>query len=137
MKKLFSLLLLLTLSFTLAGCEDSSEYSYSDFTHLTNFSQIQTQDEEVYLVHYYSLTCSHCELVKPTILEFADTNTKGVKVYFIDAYNVTGTNYVDGMDGTPALLTISNGLIVDMNVGSVNIPLVLEDIEQGQYAYTN
>lgn len=140
MKKLFSLLLLLTLSLTLAGCDDATSddlYSYDDYIHLTNFSQIQTQYEDTYLVYYYSVSCSHCSIIKDIVLEFAESNPNDIAIYLIDAYNVGGTNYVEGMGGTPALLTIVSGQIVDMNVGSLAIPIVIEDIDNGYYSYTD
>ena len=83
------------------------------------------------------MSCSHCSIIKDVVLEFAEGETSDIAIYLIDAYNVAGTNYVEGMTGTPALLTIVGGQIVDMNIGSLAIPITLEDIENGYYSYTD
>lgn len=111
--------------------------AYDSFDRVKNFSDIQTYEEQEYLVYYYTETCPACVDVKMDILEFADSNNAGVKVYFLDAANVNGTNELDYMTGTPSLLTIVNGIIVDFTSGSISIPARLDAINDGSYIYIN
>lgn len=106
---------------------------YSDFTHLTYFEEILTKPEEDYLVYYYSETCSHCSEIKDEVLQFADDNSNGYKVYFIDAASIMGTNPVSGMTGTPSMVVVENNAITDLVVGSIEIPKLLEELNAGDY----
>ena len=137
MKKILSILLLLTLSFTLAGCdEDSSdELDYSDFEHLTNYSQVLTQEEDQYFVYFYATWCSICATVKSDILTFTDSNVNGVKVYLVDIDYLAGENFIPGFEGVPTMVTIVNGALVNTNIGGTAIRITITDTNASNYSY--
>lgn len=116
---------------------------YDDFDHLTSYQAIERQDEDQYLVYYYSETCSYCAEIKDTVLKFAKNNKADLKVYIMQASpSISGVNNIvnpnnanDPMDGTPALVTVVDGQVVDLNSGAVDIPNVLELINEGTYTY--
>lgn len=137
MKKLFSLLLLFTLSFALVGCEEAEDdgLQYSEFEHLYNYSQVLTQSEDEYFVYFYATWCSVCSKVKDDILPFTFSNTNEVKVYLIDIDHLTGENFIEGFEGVPTLVTIVDGVLVDLNVGETNIRITLNDTNAGIYDF--
>ena len=116
---------------------------YDDFDKLTSFQAIDRQAEDQYLVYFYSESCSHCATIKDTVLKFAKSNDTDLKVYLLDAGSgISGVNNIvnpnnpnDLMDGTPSLVTVVDGRIVDLNSGATDIPNVLELINEGTYTY--
>ena len=115
----------------------SKSLDYSSFDRIEDYSLIDEMPEDEYLVYYYTVSCYYCKEIKEEVLDFADDNNRGIKVYFIDAENVTGTNYIAGMDGTPSLLTVINGQIVNLVGGATDIPNTFRDINNGSYLYFN
>ena len=110
---------------------------YDSFDTIDDYSQIQLKSESQYLVYWYSETCPACTAIKQEVLDFADENEAGIKIYFMDAAKTTGTNYITQMTGTPSLLTVVNGVIVDLNVGSDLIPKTFDEINNGSYSNIN
>ncbi len=115
----------------------STELTYSSFDHINDYSEITNKDEDKYLVYYYSEICGHCNDIKIQVLEFADENNEDIKVYFIDAGKVTGYNNIQGMNGTPSLLMVVNGQLVDFVSGSDKIINIFDQINGGTYLYIN
>ena len=111
--------------------------SYSSFDTIDDYSYIQTQEEDQYLVYWYSETCPACTAIKTEVLEFADSNSAGVKVYFMDAASATGTNYISQMTGTPSMVVVVNGIVVDLALGNAQIPELFDAINNGTYANIN
>lgn len=112
---------------------------YSDHPNLDNFNQITTQEEEKYLVYYYSDDCSYCDEIKSEVLDFMNEE-KDIKIYVINSAKADGTRLINPADsnyylGTPTFLTIENGSIVDYNSGVEDIPKLILDINAGNYAY--
>jgi len=119
-------------------------YTYDDFEKITSFYTITTQDEDEYLVYYYGENCSHCIDIKERVLNFAHDNDAGIKVYLLDAATATGTTLViqdpttgATMDGTPSLISVKNGVIVQMSPGDVNVLNTMEEINEGTNAFIN
>lgn len=110
---------------------------YDSFDTVDDYSQIAYQDEDRYLVYWYTETCPACITIKQEVLDFADSNVEGIKVYFMDATKTTGTNNIAQMTGTPSMLTVVNGVIVDLNSGSISIPETFDDINDGTYSVDN
>ncbi|MFK5883593.1 MAG: thioredoxin family protein [Candidatus Izemoplasma sp.] len=137
MKKILSILLLLTLSFTLAGCADDTgdDLDYSDFDHLSNYSQVLTQEEDQYFVYFYATWCSICATVKTDVLTFTNSNVNDAKVYLIDIDHLAGENFIPGFDGVPTMVTIVNGQLVNMNVGGTAIRITINDTNASNYSY--
>ena len=115
----------------------NKDLTYDSFDHIEDYSQITTMPEDEYLVYWYSEECYYCKQVKPDILEFANDNNENIKVYFLDAANASGYNNIPGMDGTPSILFISDGNIVDLVGGSTQILALLEQINADTYLYLN
>ncbi|MCK5761572.1 MAG: thioredoxin family protein [Candidatus Izimaplasma sp.] len=115
----------------------STELEYSSFDRIGDYSEITNMNEDEYLVYFYSEECYYCKEIKYDVLEFADENSAGIKVYFLDAGNVTGYNNIAGMDGTPSILMVVNGQLVDLVGGSTQILSVFDQINSGTYLYIN
>jgi len=115
----------------------SKELTYASFDHVENYADITTMDEDQYLVYFYSEVCHYCNDIKPQVLEFADDNGENIKVYFLDARNVSGFNNIPGMDGTPTLLMVVDGHLVDMVSGTTSIISIFDKINDGSYLYLN
>jgi len=115
----------------------SKDLTYESFDHVDNYIDITQMDESEYLVYFYSENCHYCNDIKPQVLEFADKNGADVKVYFLDAGSAAGENNIPGMDGTPTLLTVVDGRLVDMVSGTTSIIDIFDKINGGTYAYLN
>ncbi len=115
----------------------NKELTYDSFEHVENYADITQMEEDVYLVYFYSDVCHYCNDIKVDVLEFADENNASVKVYFLDAGSAQGINNIPGMDGTPTLLTIVNGQLVDMSSGTTSIITIIDQVNNGTYPYTN
>jgi thiol-disulfide isomerase/thioredoxin len=114
-------------------------YEYEDFDHLEFFELAATQTDSFYGVYYYATSCAACNSIKPTVLDFAANNTD-FPLYFMDAYGMSDLSDKsviefdgEGLQYTPTLLVYSNGLLVDMLVGSDSITPFLQEIENGNY----
>jgi len=111
---------------------DSATLDYSDFDHFDDFSETLTQPELEYLVYYYSEGCGACITIKDEMMSFADSNSYGMHVYFIDAYDVSGVDYYGFNLTTPTMLMILNGEIAQTLVGPEQIIDTLLTIEAYQ-----
>lgn len=116
--------------------------SYEDFEPYTiqRYSQITEMSEDQYLVYYYGESCSHCKDIKQTVLNFTNENDAGVRVYLLESstddfsnnnvvHPVTGV----AMTGTPSMITVRNGVIVDLNVGKDLVLDLMDKINDGTY----
>ncbi len=115
----------------------SKDLEYDSFDRIEDYSLIGDMPESEYLVYYYSDNCYYCSKIEIEVLSFADDNNRNIKVYFLDAGNVTGYNNVPGLNGTPSLVTVINGQMVDLSSGSVKIVETFEKIDEGSYIYLN
>jgi len=137
MKKIL-LGLIVTLVVTLAGCntvEKEKEIvdiasDYSDVEHIDSFDGVLTQAESNYVVYYYSANCGYCNLIKDYVLEYASDNNVDIKVYFLDADNVTGTNTFN-LTGTPTIMIVENGVVVQQESGYITVKNLLNTLEGG------
>jgi len=108
---------------------NSMTLDYSDFEHFDDYSEVLDQPEIEYLVYYYTEACVACKAVKDDILDFADDNSYGMKVYFIDASKITGVDYFGFNYTTPTMLMILDGTVAESVVGAEGIIAILESIE--------
>ena len=111
--------------------------TYSSFDTVDDYLYIQTQVEDQYLVYWYSETCPACTEIKEEVLDFADKNEAGIKVYFMDAAHTSGTNYIQQMTGTPSMVIVVEGVIVDLALGNEAIPQLFDAINSGTYSNIN
>lgn len=132
-------ILILALVFTLAGCEKDVKANkdvdiasdYSEVDHIPSFDGVLTQPESNYVVYYYSANCGYCNLIKDYVLEYASDNNVDLKVYFLDAETVTGTNSFN-LTGTPTLMIIENGELVQKESGYITVKNLLNTLEGGE-----
>ena len=120
------------------------QLDYDDFDYVTNYQQIQSQDESEYFVYYYSETCGYCQQIKNRVMAFSEENGADVKVYMMDAYNVSGYRELvfdpisgDVLGGTPALIAVSNGTIRHISSGYIEVLNTIDEVNDGTYDYIN
>lgn len=143
--KTMILSLMLILALTLSGCDNSGNLDYNDFEddHLNSWEFATTQEEDQYIVYYYGIRCSYCTDIKNDVLTFANENEADVKVYFIEstatinyaAYPVVDPITGEDIPGTPTMIVINNGIVMDVNVGPAIIKSLIEKINEGSYAF--
>lgn len=119
------------------------EYSYDMFDEVSSYQAIEDKPESKYLVYFYGINCSHCQDIKEQVLEFAYENEAGLKVYLMESGSTTGVNNIidpisgADMTGTPSMITVINGRIVEVTIGADDIPLLLQEINEGTYEFIN
>jgi len=118
------------------------ELTYDNFDHITNMYNIENQSEGTYLVYYYSESCSHCNDIKSQVLDFASDNNANIHMYFLDAYAISGNDRVvtdpntsAQMTGTPTLITVVNGQITHLAIGTDEVIATFNQINSGTYNY--
>lgn len=112
-------------------------YAYEDYTMVTNFAEMKTQTEEKYVIYYYSEYCGFCNDIKDNVLSFGEANEEGVKLYLMDAAQMTGTTPFDVNSpyrATPSMHIVVNGEITSSYSGAVEIPAALARINDGTHA---
>ena len=119
----------------------TDELTYDSFEEMSNYQEITAQSEQEYLVYYYGVNCGACKTIKASVLNYADK--LDIKVYFFEAGGATGVNVIrhpdtlEEMKYTPTLLTIKDGVLIDMNVGGDQVVDTLEEIDLGTYDKLN
>jgi len=154
MKKLLTLGAIAILSLVLFGCSGdttttSDGLSYDMFDYIEDYDEIFDRREGTYLVYLYSPTCSICNSIKDTVLEFADTYEK-YNMYFFNVDNGTTaleTEFLNtiglssSLFGTPGLVLVKNNsfdktaLSLYYFAGGTEIPNILRDIQNQSYPY--
>ncbi len=116
-----------------AFAEPSFGEGYDDHPKIMDFSEIDDLGQgETELIYRFHPECGACVRIKGEVLDFAKTNEAGLKVY------MTHVDYEENVPtglyrGTPSLLVIENGQVVDEFVGSSEIPAFFNDVNDGTY----
>ena len=115
---------------------------FNTFNESLEVSNLTEMNESEYLVYFYSDTCPACIDIKDEVAAFANNNNAGIKLYYLDSHDVSSTDYqylldTYGVGGTPAMLTIVDGVVVDVLSGNIEIPQVFDLINNGIYQYIN
>lgn len=154
MKKVMTMVLSLFLGVALYGCNSETTttttgLNYEMFDYIEDYDEIFDRRQGTYLVYIYSPSCTVCESIKDTVLEFADTYTAH-EIYFLDVTNASSTAETEFLSliglsstvfGTPSLV-----IVVDNDfdktafshyffAGGTEIPAVIRDIQNGAYQY--
>ena len=111
----------------------SDTLDYNSFDHVDSYSDFMTMPEDEYFVYYYSESCEFCSDIKYNVLEFADSNNDGIKVYFADAPELSGANFYPGLDGTPAMIAVKDGSIRGTYSGTTQILSVFSQVAENIY----
>lgn len=111
--------------------EITQNHDYSEVKNKTiNFDEIFKQKNEQYFVYFYSLTCSHCSLIKNQMIEYGLNHEN---IYFVQASedvkisentdSVVGATSIEEISilGYPSLLEIEQKVCVFITSGSDNI----------------
>ena len=115
---------------------------YNDMEQLDSFVDTYNQEEDVYLVYFYSETCPACQRIKSEVLRFADDNNADVPVYFVDLAKVSlpanVNDILTGYRGTPHMEIVMNGNYFGASAsGSSEIPNLFDEINSGLNDYIN
>lgn len=115
---------------------------YDDMEHVDRFIDTYSQDEDVYLVYFYSETCPACKTLKGEVLAFADDNNYDVPVYFVDLARVSfpanRDDILSAYRGTPHMEIIVNGnYIGEYASGVTQIRNLFDEINSGLNDYIN
>lgn len=106
---------------------------YNDHPKIMDFSKVdELGQDRTELIYRFHPDCGACQRIKGEVLDFAENNEPGLTVY------MTHTDYEENLPrgyytGTPSLLVIENGRIVDEFVGSEDIPAFFDDVNDGTY----
>lgn len=111
--------------------EITQNHDYSEVKNKTiNFDEIFKQKNEQYFAYFYSLTCSHCSLIKNQMIEYGLNHEN---IYFVQASedvkisentdSVVGGTSIEEISilGYPSLLEIEQKVCVFITSGSDNI----------------
>lgn len=115
------------------------EYDYDEFQRIGSFQAVNDMEEDQYLVYFYGEYCNHCQDIKQQVLKFANKNDAEITVYLMESGSTTGINNIVSpitdkpMNGTPSMIVVIDGIIVDIAVGADDIPTLLNDIDEGTY----
>ena len=136
MRGVFMKKLLLLLTVLLVGCSKNTEqpvtkiYDYKDVEDTCSWADVFKQEEEEYLVYFYSLTCGHCLEIKQEMISYYLSKTE--KIYFskVDETTVFGPKgELKGIDsiekfyifGTPFLVKLKKWVVIDYFAGTKSI----------------
>lgn len=100
--------------------------NYSDFRRITDYSDVEEQDSELYGVYFYSETCGACISIKDETMQFGSNNVLNLELFMLDANITTGDRSAislggDGMNSTPTLLIYKDNVLVNYYVGTNEI----------------
>ena len=120
-----------------AESEQKSKNAFSEYNVPTSqkieWSNCLSQNEDHYLVFFYSETCSHCHEIMGDVLAFneakilpmffLDTKASDIKIPISNNTDLTiGANSVDDLfiAGTPTIIEVENWIVKDNIAGSDN-----------------
>jgi thiol:disulfide interchange protein len=123
---------------------------YNSYDHLETYDQVLEQDQEDYVVYFYSETCEACQSMKEDILGVLNDVDKDMNnIYLVDVTKIT--NEVVGEDEeaytrddlledldiesitTPSFVVVANGALEEVITGIVNIEDFLDDLDSNTY----
>ncbi len=114
--------------------------TYNSFDKVNSYTEFTQMEEDEYLVYWYGDNCSYCIEIKADVLSFATDNNRGIKMYFAESSETDGNwqSIIDPDDGsaitgTPSLITVKNGIIVDIAKGKVEVIAVLDAINNNTF----
>ncbi len=123
MKKLIillSVILIMTLTACSSKVEPELDYSSFEGHIITSYNDAVLQNENKYIVYYYSAFCSHCVEVKGDILNFFKT-FDSLPFYFFNISDASDSSLLEEFVGTPTLFVMSDDTVVESYIGSNNI----------------
>lgn len=106
------------------------EYDYESFIehHLTDYDDLLTIDEPLYVAYYYSSSCPYCNAIKNEVLSLFDTFE--YPFYLFDSSVTTGDRPA-GLQGVPTLRVMIDGHLEIEYVGSLEISSFIQSYQDG------
>lgn len=107
-----------------------AEYDYESFTeqHLTNYDDLLTIDEMLYVVYFYSPVCHYCNAIKNDVLALFDSFE--LPYYLFDTSVTTGTVPTD-LQGVPTLRLVIDGQVETEYIGTLEISNFIQSYQDG------
>jgi hypothetical protein len=143
-----AVLLLILAAFIYDKATDWNDYSSYD--HLETYNQVLGQEDEDYVVYFYSLTSALSKEVKEDVLRALNDFDKDGVVYLVNTADFTQAAVAEGESAyteaillaalgieditTPMIVTVANGSFEEVITGSLNIDDFLEAIQNDTYA---
>lgn len=122
-----------------------TELKYDDFEQVGTYDDVDNMEEDLYAVYYYSLSCGVCTTIKADILQFAEENALGMKVYMLGHEETSeifpgAKQLITGPEGekltsTPTLMIFKDGELIEFVVGNPYIPQFIDDINNGTITF--
>ncbi len=139
MRAIFMKKIILLLIIVFVGCSSTNKnteskkiYDYSDVTTHIEWKDTFNQQETLYFVYFYSVSCSYCNELKEDFLNYYFSANE--KIYFVETSsspdarfgNVASLKGVGCLDelviyGTPALISINDRIIDEYYFGLTQI----------------
>ncbi|MCF7926205.1 MAG: hypothetical protein K9L74_01340 [Candidatus Izimaplasma sp.] len=126
--------------FIFNAVDDSLDYD--SFKHISSYEEFPQMPEETYVIYWYGENCGYCTQIKVDVLEFADSNQADLKVYLSESSSTAGSpsSVLDPFDGitltgTPTMIFVRNNVVIDLQVGSDKVLLMMEQINNGTYPF--
>jgi thiol-disulfide isomerase/thioredoxin len=116
-----------------AFAEPSFGEGYDDHPKIMDFSNIdELGQDSTDLIYRFHPDCGACARIKSQVIDFAESNEQDLTVY------MTHIDYEENLPpgyytGTPTLLVVEDGEIVDEITGATDIPLFFDDVNSGAY----
>jgi thiol-disulfide isomerase/thioredoxin len=106
---------------------------YSDFSEhfIDTFEETLTISDNVHIEYYYSPYCSHCNSIKPFILNFFRNHSGEFEFYLINSSQAGGIPKIESFVGVPSLYVIAENDVVLEVIGSTEIMNFIEDYLDG------
>ena len=107
---------------------------YDMFDHIYSFEDALTQEEGTYYVYFYSPTCGYCNLIKEQMIDYTLTAPDGIKMYLLNAQDMSSfTNDFD-ITGTPSVIVVENNEYVESVKGYTNVLSYLNLAANAEYS---
>lgn len=139
MKKILTLILMMSLLATLSACgselnKGPENTAYEDLPHINHYRDLKTYDEmdTMYILYIYALWCGACFSLTPDILTFIEDHGSDVPIVFAEE-GANGTPPVQWRS-YPTMIVMKSGEVLEGPVvGTTDIRTLLSDIESGTY----
>ena len=118
MKKLVMILCML---FIFSGCAQEEKLTYDSFNHIDHWDQLETIEDGLVIIYFYSEYCPVCVSIADDVLRYADLASQTHTIYFIE----TSAIHEQGMPGfdlpsTPSLIILEDNQLLEFQRGPIN-----------------
>ncbi len=135
MRKLYGLVLLLLLVWTLSACDDWERTSpYARHEHLSSWSQLDRMTVDgLWIVYFYLDRCAACLGIEDDVLNFASQYGSEIPIYFVNSGRVDDDPPA-GVRRVPTLLIYDHDELIEIVTNEPIILRRLNALAEGTYA---